>query len=166
VNYCDQIRSVFNDFSAIFFTSVTATFCLYLASFLSERVFTATAVHLLHLTTYFTKTSFLAKIENLRPCSSLRDIRTDGRTDGRTDIQIHADYNIYALCYSSRVKNDILRIIIGTYSALRYPIRCGLYPSAHSCTVLIVRHQLSLMRSRSDGPSIYGNILKTGTFAL
>jgi hypothetical protein len=46
VNYCDQIRSVFNDFSAIFFTSVTATFCLYLASFLSERVFTATAVHL------------------------------------------------------------------------------------------------------------------------
>jgi hypothetical protein len=46
VNYCDQIRSVCNDFSAIFFTSVTATFCIYLASFLSERVFTATAVHL------------------------------------------------------------------------------------------------------------------------
>jgi hypothetical protein len=65
---------------------------------------TATAVHLLHLTTYFTKTSFLAKIENLRPCSSLRDTRTDGRTD----IQTHADYNIYALCYSSRVKNDSL----------------------------------------------------------
>jgi hypothetical protein len=28
------------------FTSVTSTFCLYLASFLSERVFTASAVHL------------------------------------------------------------------------------------------------------------------------
>jgi hypothetical protein len=47
VNYCDQIRSVFNDFFCHFFTSVTSTFCLYLASFLSERVFTATAVHLL-----------------------------------------------------------------------------------------------------------------------
>jgi hypothetical protein len=41
-------------------------------------------VWFLHLTTYFTKTSFLAKIENLRPCSSLRDIRTDARTDART----------------------------------------------------------------------------------
>jgi hypothetical protein len=45
-----QIRSVFNDFFLPLFTSVTSTFCLYLASFLSERVFTATAVHLfLHL---------------------------------------------------------------------------------------------------------------------
>jgi hypothetical protein len=37
----------FQRFPLPLFTSVTSTFCLYLASFLSERVFTATAVLLL-----------------------------------------------------------------------------------------------------------------------
>jgi hypothetical protein len=41
-------------------------------------------VWFLHLTTCLIKTSFVAKNENLRPCSSLRDKHTDGRTDGRT----------------------------------------------------------------------------------
>jgi hypothetical protein len=36
-------------FSTIVFTSVTSIFCLDLASFLSERIFTATAVHLLFI---------------------------------------------------------------------------------------------------------------------
>jgi hypothetical protein len=61
-------------------------------------------VWFLHLRTCLIKTSFLAKSENLRPCSSLRDKRTNARTDGRTDarthIETHAFYNIYALRYA------------------------------------------------------------------
>jgi hypothetical protein len=45
------------------------------------------------------------------------DGRTDGRTHGRTHIQTHSDYNIYALCYSSRVKNEIECIIHSSRTA-------------------------------------------------
>jgi hypothetical protein len=41
-------------------------------------------VWFLHLRTCLIKTSFQAKSENLRPCSSFRDEHTDARTDGRT----------------------------------------------------------------------------------
>jgi hypothetical protein len=61
-------------------------------------------VWFLHLKTCIIKISFVAKTENLRPCSSLRDKHTHGRTHAQT----HAFYYIYALCYSSRVKNHCL----------------------------------------------------------
>jgi hypothetical protein len=51
-------------------------------------------VWFLHLTTCLIKTSFLAKNENLRPCSSLRDKHTDAHTYKHTRSITYTRYAI------------------------------------------------------------------------